>query len=79
MDGQDVDFIWASFERAAAHFSNIGEMKQIIKRTILQAQSIKELIKMLQERSLTTGITVKTDIRILINEIEHDLRKRKQR
>ncbi|MCF2135647.1 MAG: hypothetical protein K9W43_00215 [Candidatus Thorarchaeota archaeon] len=79
MDGQDTESIWASFERAAAHFSNIGEMEQITKQTILQAQSIKELIKMLQERSQTSRITLQTDIRILINEIEHDLRKRKQR
>ncbi len=65
-----------AFENVAGHISNLEIMKQWINEAISEKLSLEESIAKLKERSAEEDVTFGTDIRILINEIEHIAREK---
>ncbi len=63
------DTINRAFENVAAHITNLSEMKRIIEEIAAQAKTINEAIRILETIRERAEVTLRTDIRILINEI----------
>ena len=60
-----------AFDNVAGHFSNLEAMMDLIKEIEAKDKSIESIIKTLEGKSKDAEITLKTDIRILINECRH--------
>ncbi|MFW9919547.1 MAG: hypothetical protein ACFFED_08110 [Candidatus Thorarchaeota archaeon] len=60
-----------AFENAAGHIANLEIVKQWVDELLSEGLPLAECILNLQERSMEEDVTFRTDIRILINEIEH--------
>ncbi len=75
MDSQDSEIVWDSFERTAPYISNLSEMKRLLNDLILEVSSVADILGKLSERMNTVDVTMKTDIRILLNDLERSLRK----
>ncbi len=69
--------IQQAFERSAPHISNLDVMQSLVERIMKQASSPNEAIELLEDRAREADVTLRTDIRILVNEIRHTLRQRK--
>ncbi len=65
-----------AFENVAGHISNLDIVKQWIDEIISENLSLEESITKLKDRSTEEDVTFGTDIRILINEIEHIAREK---
>jgi len=61
----------AAFENVAGHISNLELVKEWIEEMLSEKLSLEDSVAKLRERSAQEDVTVMTDIRILINEIEH--------
>lgn len=67
-----------SFEQAAAHLANLGPVRNIIDDLLKESRSIEGFLARLEEYERTgQDVTIRTDIRILINEIRHIMAQRK--
>ena len=60
-----------AFENVAGHISNLETVKEWVDELLSEKLSLEECIAQLRERSAERDVTFGTDIRILINEIEH--------
>ncbi|MHA1215845.1 MAG: hypothetical protein ACTSPX_00785, partial [Candidatus Thorarchaeota archaeon] len=65
-----------AFERIAGHMANLDRVRGVVERAIQSASSLEEAIGLLRREPVSEDITLMTDIRILINEIEHMVRRR---
>lgn len=65
-----------AFQNVAPHIVNLELLQSIIQETANAAESIEDVIGILEGRMEGQEVTAKTDIRILINEVMH-LMKRK--
>jgi len=64
-----------AFENIATHISNMDSVRELIEELESQKKPIDLIITMLEKRSEEAEVTLKTDIRILINECRHLMRK----
>ncbi|TFF86389.1 hypothetical protein EU519_01410 [Candidatus Thorarchaeota archaeon] len=65
--------IQTAFGRAAPHVSNLQKLKEIVQTVAADCESPEDIITDLQALMTHEEVTVRTDIRILINEIRHIL------
>jgi len=65
-----------AFERIAGHMANLDRIRGVVERAIQSASSLEEAIGLLRRELVGEDVTLMTDIRILINEIEHMVRRR---
>lgn len=64
-----------AFENIATHISNIDSVRELIEELENQEKPIEFIITVLEKKSQEAEVTLKTDIRILINECRHLMRK----
>ena len=67
----DVTLIQTAFGRVASHISNIESMKEIVDETVRAESSLQSAVASLEARLADAEVTLRTDIRILINECRH--------
>lgn len=60
-----------AFDNVAGHLSNLEVIMDLIREIETESKSIETNIGRLEEKSKDAEITLKTDIRILINECRH--------
>ncbi len=63
--------IRTAFENVATHISNLETVKELVNSLESENLSPTELIERLQEEIEDAEVTLRTDIRILINECRH--------
>jgi len=61
----------AAFDNVAGHFSNFELMSGLVQKLEAHEGSLEEIIDSLEKESENAEITLRTDIRILINECRH--------
>ncbi len=64
-----------AFENIATHISNMDSVRELIEELENQKKPIELIITILEKKSEEAEVTLKTDIRILINECRHLMRK----
>jgi hypothetical protein len=64
-----------AFENVAAHISNLDSIREMIDELENQNEPSDRIISILEKRSEDAEVTLRTDIRILINECRHLMRK----
>ena len=65
--------IQLAFENVAAHISNIDAVRDAIDRIVKGVTTSAEVVTALEEMSDCEDVTLKTDLRILLNEVRHIL------
>ncbi len=65
-----------SFENIAGHISNLDIVRALIDEISEECVTIQEAISMLERKMADAEVTLVTDIRILINEIQHRTREK---
>ena len=60
-----------AFEKVAPHISNLEEVKIIVDEVDKTADSLESVLNSLETRLDDAEVTLRTDIRILINECRH--------
>ncbi len=65
-----------AFDNIGAHLSNLDQVRSIIQEIGSKAESITDTIHLLEEKMEECDVTLRTDIRILINEVRHLSEKR---
>ena len=67
-----------SFENVGAYINHLDEIRDIIRRVETTADSTSRVLELLDSELLNAEITLRTDIRILINEFKHLSEERRQ-
>jgi len=70
------EIIRSAFDNAAAYVSNLAALQMAIDEFVTECISIDDVVRDLESRMDEVEITLRTDMRILINEIRH-LKERK--
>jgi hypothetical protein len=65
------DILRTAFQNVAGHISNLEIVKQWVEELLSEPTSLENCINDLKSKSEKEDVTFRTDIRILINEIEH--------
>jgi len=60
-----------SFENVGAYINHLDEIRDIIRRVETTTDSTSRVLELLESELLNAEITLRTDIRILINEFKH--------
>jgi hypothetical protein len=60
-----------AFDNTAMHISNLDSIRQLIEELENLNKPIDYIISVLEMKSEDTEVTLRTDIRILINECRH--------
>ena len=68
MTGSDIR---AAFDNIASHISNLETVKTIVDDLESEDLSFDAIIEILQKKIEDAEVTLRTDIRILINECHH--------
>jgi len=68
MTGSDIR---AAFDNIASHISNLETIKTIVDDLESEDLSFDAIIEILQKKIEDAEVTLRTDIRILINECRH--------
>ena len=68
MTGSDIR---AAFDNIASHISNLETVKKIVDDLESEDLSFDAIIEILQKKIEDAEVTLRTDIRILINECRH--------
>ena len=63
--------IRAAFDNIASHISNIDEIRAIVNEIDSEDLPVNLVIESLQKKVEDAEVTLRTDIRILINECRH--------
>ena len=70
-----IQLIQLAFENVLAYLSNTAVMKNLVQELSSETDSAPDFLDMLYDRVNNAEVTLKTDIRILLNEIERLQRK----
>ncbi len=70
------EIIRSAVDNVAAHIFNLSALQMAVDEFVTECISIDSVVRDLESRMDEVEITLRTDMRILINEIQH-LRKRK--
>jgi hypothetical protein len=65
----------SAFENIATHISNLDSVRELIEDLESKNEPIDHIISILEKKSEDAEVTLRTDIRILINECHHLMRK----
>ncbi len=65
-----------AFQNVAPHIVNLELLQLIVHETANTAESIDDVIGILESEMESQEVTAKTDIRILINEVRHLLKRK---
>ncbi len=65
------EIIRSAFGNAAAHISNLTALQMAVDEFMTECISIDGIVRDLESRMDEVEITLRTDMRILINEIQH--------
>ncbi len=60
-----------AFEKMAPHISNLEAIKELVVEIKKKTDSLESVLNELESRLEDAEVTLKTDIRILINECRH--------
>jgi len=60
-----------AFEKVAPHITNLDDIRTLIQDISGQGKTTLEIIQFLEARLETAEVTLRTDLRILLNEIRH--------
>ena len=63
-----------AFENVGAHIANLDDLRNLIASLLTRLNSYQEFIQELNSQMESAEITMRTDIRILINEMQRILR-----
>ncbi|MCK4962443.1 MAG: hypothetical protein KAS19_08145 [Anaerolineales bacterium] len=63
--------IRSAFDNVAAHISNLASLQIAVDEIMTECISIDSVVRDLESRMDGVEITLRTDMRILINEIQH--------
>ena len=64
-----------AFENIAAHIANLEALRNLVESLLSRVNSIQEFIEELNSWMESAEVTMRTDIRILFNEIQRIKRK----
>ena len=70
-----IEVLRQSFEQVAGHLANLELVQSIVAETTKKGGSIEDIIQMLENKMNDSEVTLRTDLRILVNEIRHMARK----
>ncbi len=70
------EIIRSAFDNVAVHIFNLSALQMAVDEFVTECISIDSVVRDLEPRMDKVEITLRTDMRILINEIQH-LRERK--
>ncbi|MFX1369462.1 MAG: hypothetical protein ACFFAY_12760 [Promethearchaeota archaeon] len=70
-----IEVLRLSFEQVAGHLANLEVVRLIVAEITEKGWSIEDIIQMLEDKMNDSEVTLRTDIRILVNEIRHMTRK----
>jgi hypothetical protein len=68
-----------AFENVAPHITNLDAISSLIQQLSKEGSSLRASMILLEEKKNNVDITLRTDIQILINEINHILRVEKRK
>ncbi|MFX1264899.1 MAG: hypothetical protein ACFFCK_09670 [Promethearchaeota archaeon] len=68
------EILLLSFENIAGHLANLGSMRSLVKELTGHGHTIDEAVQVLEGKMEEAEVTLRTDLRILINEIRHVMR-----
>ena len=71
MNRDSKELLRQSFENIGAYINHLDEIRDIIRRVETTADSTSRVLELLESELLNAEITLRTDIRILINEFKH--------
>ena len=63
-----------AFENIAGHLANLDSIRSLVQELTGCGHTISETIQLLEGKMEETEVTLRTDLRILINEIRHIMR-----
>jgi len=66
-----VTLLNQAFENVGANIANLDEVRDLLAKIENEADSISHVISLLELEMAEVDITLRTDIRILINEFKH--------
>ena len=70
-----IEVLRQSFEQVAGHLANLELVRSVIDEVSEKDESIEDIIQMLEGKMNDSEATLRTDLRILVNEIRHMARK----
>jgi hypothetical protein len=65
------EIIRSAFDNVAAHIFNLSALQMAVDEFVTECISIDSVVRDLESRMDKVEITLRTDMRILINEIQH--------
>jgi predicted translin family RNA/ssDNA-binding protein len=63
--------LYSAFEKVAPHMSNLDAIKELVAEIEKKTDSLESVLSELESRLEDAEVTLRTDIRILINECRH--------
>jgi hypothetical protein len=69
------DILLRAFENSAGHMANLDAVRIIVEGLAGHGQSIEDIIQSLEREMEEAEVTLRTDLRILINETQHLVRR----
>ncbi len=66
-----IEIIQTAFENVAGHMSNLDAIRSIITMVEKECSNLVESIQFIEKEMAEAEVTLKTDMRILLNEIKH--------
>ena len=70
------DLFLRAFENSAGHMANLDSVKSIVQGITGHGHSIDDIIQILEHEIEKAEVTLRTDLRILINETQHLVRRK---
>ncbi|MHA2142035.1 MAG: hypothetical protein ACXADC_03065 [Candidatus Thorarchaeota archaeon] len=70
------DLILRAFENSAGHMANLDAIRSIVEGLAGQDHSLEDILKSLEREMEEAEVTLRTDLRILINEVRHLVRRK---
>lgn len=69
------DLFLRAFENSAGHMANLDSVRSIVEGLIGHGHSLEYIIQSLEREMEEAEVTLRTDLRILINEARHLVRR----
>ena len=70
------DLILRAFENSAGHMANLDSVRSIVEGLVGHGHSLEDIIQSLEREMGEAEVTLRTDLRILINETRHLVRRK---
>jgi hypothetical protein len=63
-----------AFENVAPYITNLDVISSLIQQLVNEVKSLRAFMSVLEEKMIDADVTLRTDIQILFDEIQHILR-----